>query len=136
MRNHACTFAKYCPDYEYNKCQGCRKAMDKDPVGAIKSKVAEELKKQYQSIADRYKSKVMIFDEIPDMRIKKVHFNKPMTIVLWVDGTKTMVKCQGNDLFSKETGLAMAIAKKALGNKGNFNEVFKKWIPEYGKDDT
>ena len=25
--------------------------------------------------------------------------------------------------------MAMCIAKKALGNKGNFNEVFKKWLP-------
>jgi hypothetical protein len=42
-----------------------------------------------------------------------------------------MIKCQDGDVYSKETGLAVAIAKKALGNKGNFNEVFKKWIPEY-----
>ena len=136
MRNHACRLAAYCGSYDRDRCQGCPRAADKDRVGALTSKVAEDLKRQYASITERYKSKVMIFDEVPDMRIKKVHFNKPMTIVIWADGTKTMVKCQGNDLFSKETGLAMAIAKKALGNRGNFNEVFKKWIPEYGKDDT
>ena len=61
--------------------------------------------------------------------IKTVHFNDPMTIVLWEDGTKTMVKCQDGDTYSEELGLAMCIAKKALGNKGNFNEVFKKWLP-------
>ena len=26
--------------------------------------------------------------------------------------------------------MAMAISKKALGNKGNYCEVFKKWLPE------
>lgn len=62
--------------------------------------------------------------------ITKVHFNPPMTIVLWDDGTKTMVKCQEGDTYSKETGLALCIAKKALGNLPNFNNVFKKWIPE------
>ena len=67
--------------------------------------------------------------------IKKVIFNEPTTIVLWADGTKTIVRCQKGDTYSKETGLAVAICKKALGNKGNFNKVFKKWIPEYGKDD-
>lgn len=61
--------------------------------------------------------------------IKTVHFNDPMTIVLWEDGTKTIVKCQDGDTYSEELGLAMCIAKKALGNKGNFNEVFKKWLP-------
>jgi hypothetical protein len=65
---------------------------------------------------------------IPD--IKNVYFNEPMTIVMWSDGTKTMVKCQDGDLYSEETGLAVCIAKKALGNKGNFNNVFKKWLPK------
>lgn len=62
--------------------------------------------------------------------IKDVIFNNPATIVLWEDGTKTVVKCQEGDTYSKELGLAMCISKKYLGNKGNFNEVFKKWIPD------
>lgn len=62
--------------------------------------------------------------------IKRVIFNDPATIVYWADGSKTVVKCQEGDIYSKETGLALCIAKKALGNKGNFNEVFKKYIPE------
>lgn len=66
--------------------------------------------------------------------IDDVIFNGPATIVMWADGDKTVVKCQGGDNYSKETGLAMAISKKALGNKGRFNEVFKKWIPGYGED--
>ena len=62
--------------------------------------------------------------------IKNVVFNDPATVVIWNDGTKTVVKCQPGDTYSKETGLALCIAKKYLGNKGNFNKVFKKWIPE------
>lgn len=68
--------------------------------------------------------------------IKNVIFNDPATIVLWTDGTKTVVKCQEDDLYSEEVGLALCIAKKALGNKGNFNNVFKKWIPERKIDDV
>ena len=60
--------------------------------------------------------------------IKNVIFNYPATIVFWEDGTKTVVKCQPDDDYSMETGLALCIAKKALGNKGNFNDIFKKWI--------
>lgn len=60
--------------------------------------------------------------------ITKVIFNDLATIVLWSDGTKTIVKCGEHDKFDSEKGLA--IAKKALGNKGNYYEVFKKWLPD------
>ena len=66
--------------------------------------------------------------------IKNVYFNNPMTVVLWEDGTKTMVRCQEDDVYSAETGLALCIAKKALGNMPNFNNVFRKWIPEELQD--
>ena len=60
--------------------------------------------------------------------IKKVIFNNPATIVFWSDGSKTVVKAH-NDDYDPEKGLAMAIAKKALGNEGNYYNVFKKWLP-------
>lgn len=68
--------------------------------------------------------------------IKRVIFNDPVTVVLWADGTKTKVRAQKGDTFNKETGLAMCIAKKVFGNAGSFNEVFKEWIPEYGKPEV
>lgn len=61
--------------------------------------------------------------------ITKVIFNNPATIVLWSDGTKTVVKCDERDEFDPEKGLAMAICKKHFGG-GFYNDVFKKWIPE------
>lgn len=63
-------------------------------------------------------------------KIKKVIFNDPATIVFWGDGTKTVVKCQEGDTFDKELGLAMAICKKHFGNKGRYNNEFKKWVYE------
>lgn len=65
--------------------------------------------------------------------IKDVIFNEPATIVIWSDGTKTVVKCQEGEGYDPEKGMAMAISKKALGNKGNYCEVFKKWLPEEEK---
>ena len=62
--------------------------------------------------------------------IKDVIFNEPATIIIWKDGTKTVVKCQEGEGYDPEKGFAMAISKKALGNKGNYCEVFKKWLPE------
>lgn len=67
--------------------------------------------------------------------IKQVIFNNPATVVFWSDGTKTVVKCSENDEFSPETGLAMAVCKKAFGNTGAYNEVFKKWISGTGGQD-
>lgn len=65
----------------------------------------------------------------PRLAIKKVIFNAPATIVFWDDGTKTVVKCE-NEEYDPEKGLAMAIAKKTLGNQGNYYNQFKKWLPE------
>ena len=62
--------------------------------------------------------------------IKNVIFNDPATIIFWEDGTKTVVKCQDGDEFDPEKGLAMAIAKKAYGNKGNYCNKMKKWLPK------
>lgn len=66
------------------------------------------------------------------MGIRKVIFNDPATIIFWNDGTKTVVKADG-EAFDPEKGMAMAISKKMLGNEGNYYDVFKKWLP---KDET
>ena len=64
--------------------------------------------------------------------IKDVIFNDPATIVLWADGTKTVVKAE-NEPFDPEKGLAMAIAKKALGGKYDYYDTFKKYVGKYEK---
>lgn len=70
----------------------------------------------------------------PTINIKNVIFNDPATIVFWSDGSKTVVKVQDGEPYDAEKGLAMAISKKALGNKGNYCNEFKKWLPE--EDET
>ena len=73
--------------------------------------------------------------------IKKVIFNFPATIVFWGDGTKTVVKMQDCDiqngeLFDPEKGLALAIAKKALGNEGKYFNELKPWIESYYENEA
>lgn len=46
----------------------------------------------------------------------QVIYNPPATVVLWADGTRTVVKCSPNDLYDPEKGLALCYMKKALGN--------------------
>lgn len=64
------------------------------------------------------------------LAIDNVIFNGPATIVIWNDGTKTVVKAQNGEEFDKEKGLAMAIVKKFHSNAGRYNELFKKWCKE------
>ena len=61
--------------------------------------------------------------------IKDVIYKDPATIVLWKDGSKTVVKCQKGDTYDPEKGLVMCIIKKICGNKGNYNNEIKKWLP-------
>lgn len=88
--------------------------------------------------------------------IENVIFQNPATIVFWSDGTKTVVNCMDNaetkkkivdgkeviirkprkcDTYSKEAGLAMAIVKKWAGNNGNYNNIFRKFIPEMAEEE-
>ena len=78
----------------------------------------------YSDIYNRITSKQKAINSIT-----KVIFNDPATIVIWSDGTKTVVKCDERDEFDPEKGLAMAICKKHFGG-GSYNDIFKKWIPE------
>lgn len=67
------------------------------------------------------------------LRIDKVIYNNPATIIYWKNGVKTVVKCQNGDEFDPEKGLVMGIIKALLGNSGNYNEELRKWLP---KDDS
>lgn len=95
---------------------------------AMKRYVDTDLERTKQLVNGIYGNPAFKFD------IKKVIFNDPATIVLWEDGTKTVVKAEG-EKFDPEKGLAMAISKKALGNKGNYYNTFTKWLPKDGMMD-
>lgn len=56
--------------------------------------------------------------------IDKVIINNPAMIVFWLDGTKTVVTAR-DEAFDPEKGLAMAFAKKALGNNYAAGGKFK-----------
>lgn len=72
---------------------------------------------------------IMIPQDEP-LHIIKVIFNPPATIVLWNDGTKTVVKCSDEESYDPEKGLAMTIVKKTFGNHGNYYNIFKAVLPK------
>ena len=67
------------------------------------------------------KKKMVLENET--QKIKKVIFSDPATIVLWEDGTKTVVKTQKGDQYDPEKGLAMACMRKILDKKD-----YHKWL--------
>lgn len=62
--------------------------------------------------------------------IKKVIFNGPVTIVIWADGSKTVVKLMEGDNYDPEKAIMMCLIEKMLGSKADVKRFFKKWIPE------
>ena len=52
--------------------------------------------------------------DIPGM-IDRVIFNDPATIILWKDGSKTVVKRSEDDIWDPEKGFCMAVIKKLYG---------------------
>lgn len=59
---------------------------------------------------------------------KEVIFNPPATIVYWMDGTRTVVKCSEEDLFSEEVGFVMCFVKKCLGNKHSCSTYIREFL--------
>ena len=72
----------------------------------------------------------------PTPEIKKVIFNPPATIILWMDNSKTVIKAQNGEEFDPEKGMALAICKKLFGNKGNYFNEIKKWTEPYYAENT
>ena len=65
---------------------------------------------------------------VTEVYIEKVMYNNPATVVFWSDGTKTVSKCSGGDVYNPEAGLAICIMKKLNGNTAT-RECLQAWCP-------
>lgn len=65
-------------------------------------------------------------------KIKRVYVNHTTRIVAveWIDGTSTKVKCQPDDDFSVDIGVALAYCYKFFGSKTKFRKVIQEKIKE------
>lgn len=119
----------------YDKCMHVRGRGSCDGCGNMFNGIFDEAFKKYvqHDIDTLVKTHGYATFKKPSnpFAIKNVIFNPPATIVFWEDGTKTVVKAGEHDEFDPEKGLAMAISKKALGNKGSYFNEFKKWCGKY-----
>lgn len=60
------------------------------------------------------------------LKVKRVVFNNPATIVFWSDGTKTVVKCMDIDDFNPEHGFLQAFYEKMNGDSRTKTNKFLK----------
>ena len=56
--------------------------------------------------------------------IKDVIFNDPATVIVFDDGTKSVVKATGDDVYCAEIGYLMALVKKLVDNK-DYDTILK-----------
>ncbi|MDY4815008.1 MAG: hypothetical protein SO274_05410 [Turicibacter bilis] len=87
----------------------------------------------HESVFDQY----FYVDETDDFKFtkticslspKKVIFNDPATIVYWLDGSKTVVKCSNGDVYDREKGFAMCVLKRLYGDK--LHAMLKKYVQQ------
>jgi hypothetical protein len=64
------------------------------------------------------------WDSKKRLEIKKVVCNGPATVIFWKDGTKTVVKCDKDDVLDYEKGILYAALKK-LCNKKEYNDILR-----------
>ena len=99
--------------------------IDKDKHDKLRSIDTFDIIKEMQKMKESIKKPVT-------NPIEKVIFNPPATIVFWKDGSKTVVKAQG-DVFNPETGLAMAISRHYLCDVcglERYDGVFNRYLPK------
>lgn len=111
--------------YYHNKPITVKKCDHEQPMWLKKNPYLSKLGFKYIDLID--------FKKVALPEIKNVKFNGPATIIFWSDDTKTVVKAQDEE-FDPEKGIAMAIAKKALGNKHDYYNVIAKYTKRYYKE--
>lgn len=145
--SYAMDFNQYYDPYIWQICKAYKMTPSEIPLGLLRDiytygnfedlvnyfegypvKTRENPNHTYLLVNKCYGSRAsnVIFDEFicPSFpSIEKVIFNGPATIVKWSDKTKTVVKCQEGDEYSKQTGLLMCVFKKAFGAKNDLEKM-------------
>jgi len=129
-----------------NKCRDCAHVNSYACAGCVNYSFFKPIRSKiyYESVQDMHRLPATYLEMIKTAHARKdgillpeiqdVIFSPPATIVFWADGTKTVVKAI-YDEFDPEKGLAMAIAKKAYGNKGSYFNRIKDWVDYYLEED-
>lgn len=92
---------------------------EKHEYGLVESVTIEGLVKSEDSSPRSY-----VATRLLDKAVKVI-YNPPATIAFWADGSKTVVKCDKDDVYDPKYGLALCYMKKALGSSRAFNDALR-----------
>ncbi len=67
-------------------------------------------------------------NQLPFPDVKRVIYNGPKTIILWADGTKTIVSCGEDENYDYYTGFCAAVVKKLFGSTSHAKKVLGRVI--------
>ena len=65
-----------------------------------------------------------------DDTVKQIIYNGPKTIIIWNDGSKTIVSCGKDDTFDIYAGFCAAVAKKMFGSTSKIKKIIANHIKE------
>lgn len=65
----------------------------------------------------------------------KLIVNGPATVILWDDGSKTVAKCNKDEPFDPEKGVAIAIAKRFVASN-KLNKLFDDALSQINDSDN
>lgn len=71
------------------------------------------------------------YNTTKEISVKQIIYSGPKTIIIWSDGSKTIVSCSKHDAYDRYAGFCAAVAKKIFGS----NSGIKKTIDKYAKVD-
>ena len=113
-------------DANWNRCSNLM-TTDVNVSNQLTQLTQQMVNDGYNMIITRIGTDIRVVNGIID----KVIFNDPATIVLWADGSKTVVKCQPGDVYDKEKGLLLCFVKHVLGDTSRgLNDFLHKWVTE------
>lgn len=90
----------------------------------------------YRNLKEFPDKRIGSADEMKKLDVKKIIFNGPKTIVLWTDGTKTIVSMSKDELrFDPEAAFCAAYTKKMFGTNSKIKRIIeqKSNFEEYTK---
>lgn len=80
----------------------------------------------YRNLKEFQDKRIGSADEMKNVDVKKIIFNGPKTIVLWTDGTKTIVSMSKDETnFDPEAAFCAAYTKKMFGTNSKIKRVIK-----------
>ena len=85
-----------------------------DPIDCVRKEDLDTFKKLVYGAWDSKKR----------LDIEKVTINGPATVIFWKDGTKTVAKCDKDDVLDYEKGILYAALKK-LCDKKEYNDILR-----------